>query len=257
MPKIKSFLLKSSLLIFTLVITCILNAGICFAGEEYYNPETGYEVYIYDEADLLSNNEEEDLVEIMTPITEYGNVAFISVDENPYSTQKFAEDAYYQLFGTSSGTLFLIDMDNRNIWIQSDGAVYKRITTGYANTITDNIYTYATDEEYYECASRAYSQIYTLLRGGRIAQPMKYICNALLSLIFGFIITFFIVKRVSKKKAASDSDILGAIHTRCTITSPEVEFTHQSRHYSPKSSSRSGGGGRHGGHHGGGGGHGF
>lgn len=41
------------------------------------------------------------------------------------------------------GTVFAIDMDNRNIWIHSDGAVYQVVTKGYADTVTDNVYRYA------------------------------------------------------------------------------------------------------------------
>lgn len=70
-------------------------------------------------------------------------------------------------------------MDNRNIWIHSNGGIYRIITSSYADTITDNVYQYATKRDYYGCCYEAFTEMLTLLQGNRIAQPMKYISNAL------------------------------------------------------------------------------
>ena len=56
-------------------------------------------------------------------------------------------------------------MDNRNIWIHSNGAINRTINKAYAETITDNVYTYASDADYYICAMKVYEQEYTLLQG--------------------------------------------------------------------------------------------
>ena len=45
-----------------------------------YESTNGYEVVIDDEAELLTDDEEARLLQSMKPITEYGNVAFKSVD---------------------------------------------------------------------------------------------------------------------------------------------------------------------------------
>ena len=83
----------------------------------------------------------------------------------------------------SCGTVFLIDMSQRYIYIFSDGNNYKMITRAKSETITDNVYKYAVKEQYYQCAEKAYNQMYTVLEGGKIAEPMKYISNTLLSLM--------------------------------------------------------------------------
>lgn len=250
---------KLSTIILTLLL--LILPGQAVYASVYENQETDYEVIIEDQADLLTDAEEADLLEDMKPITEYGNVAFVSISENSYySTETFAREFYRSYFGKSSGTVFVIDMDERYIWIHSDGAVYKRITTSYANTITDNVYSYASDQEYYNCASDAYEQIYTLLEGGRIAQPMKYICNLLLAVILALLINFFIVMWYSRSKKASTSELLTGIYHKVDILNPTVTHTHQTKRYSPQSSG-SGGGGRSGGggggRSGGGGGHRF
>lgn len=250
---------KLATMILTLLL--LLIPGTAVFASAYENPDTYYEVIICDEADLLTDEEEETLLEDMKPITEYGNVAFVSISENPYhSTKSYAREFYESYFGQDSGTVFLIDMDERYIWIQSDGAIYKRITTSYADTITDNVYSYASDQEYYCCASKAYSQIYTLLEGGKIAQPMKYICNLLLAVILALLINFFIVMWYSRSKKASASELLTGIYHKVDILNPTVTHTHQTKRYSPQSSGGGGGhsgGGGGGGHSGGGGGHRF
>jgi len=226
---------------------------------------TNYQVIIEDGADLLTKEQETSLYKVMENITEYGNVAFVSVAENSSSAETFARRFYQEKFGTDSGTVFLIDMDNRMIWIHSDGAIYKVVTTSYANTITDNVYRYASREEYYECAKETFNQIHALLEGDRIAQPMKYISNALLALILAFFINFGVVSYFARLKRPSDTQLLRNMERRFTYTKPIANFTHKTKVYDPIESSggsssggsRSGGSSGGGSSSGGGGGHSF
>ena len=243
------------------IMTCFLFLGFSkeVHAENYVtNPDTGFEVIIKDEAELLSEAEELGLAKKMAEVTEYGHAAFVSVASNYTSAGSYAEDCYYGFFGYESGTLFLIDMDNREIYIYSDGDVYKRITKSYANTITDNIYTYASDAEYFTCAYKAFEQIVTLLEGNKIAQPMKYASNAFLALLLALLINYFVVKLTSVAKKPSEKDLLEATKHRCSFTNANAVYTNTTKKYDPPSSSSSGGGGsRGGGGGGGGGGHSF
>ena len=208
-------MLKKLTLVLTTILTCAFLTVPCMAAREEVNPDTGYYIYIDDEADILSTSEEKLLMQQMEGISEYGHVALITVSNNPYSsTEDYCNYCYDELFGRESGTIFMIDMDNRYIYICNDGYVKRVITNGYSDSITDNVYTYATDGDYYLCASEAFSQIEILLEGGRISQPMKYICNALLSLIIGCTITYFIVKIVHSKRAPKTNDVLEAIFAK-------------------------------------------
>ncbi len=218
----------------------------------YTNASTGYGVYIIDSEDLLTDSEEEDLIEDMEPITAYGDVAFESVYVSHGTTDNYSHDRYRELFGGGSGTLFVIDMGNRNIYIHSNGAIYRTITDRYAETITDNVYTYASKGDYYGCAAEVYREIFLLLDGRKIAQPMKYISNALLALILAFLINYLIVRRVAAAHKPKHSEIMNALTATCDISNTHAQFTHQTRVYDPPSKSSSGGGG--GGHSGGGGG---
>lgn len=223
--------------------------------EEDLKDETGYQVVIEDDADLVASYEEALLAELMQEITVYGNVAFKTIDENDSSTESFIKNYYKSKFGSESGTVFLIDMDNRNIWIHSNGAIYRVITKSYANTITDNVYTYASDAEYFICAYEAFDQILTLLQGNKIAQPMKYISNAFLALILSLIITYFLVRLMSKSVKPSEKQLLEATRNGFKFENVEIVHTNTTKRYDPPSSGGGGGGSRGGG--GGGGGHSF
>lgn len=217
------------------------------------NNTTGYQIYVDDWADLLSEEEESLLLENMKKISEYGNVAFVSIDSNPaYSTDSYAQDYYYDHFGHDSGTVFLIDMDERMIWLESGGRIENTVTRSYALTITDNTYRYASKGDYYSCANVAFEQILTLLEGSSITQPMKYISNALLALAIALLLNYFLAMFLSRAKKASDRQILSGIYTNVNVHNTRADFLHQTKRYSPQSSG-SGKGGGHGGGHGGGG----
>lgn len=260
---------KYSLLVLLTVCLCMALSPVCAlaASPVWTNEETGYGMYIDDAADLLTEEEEQRLRQHMQEITEYGNAAFVTTSENNSSAKNYAENWYYSQFRNDSGTLFLIDMDNRMIYICSNGAVYREVTNYRAETITDNVFRLATKKDYYGCAREAYDQIVTLLRGGKIAQPMKYVCNILLALVLSVMINFLIVSAARKQRSASVKKVIQAADAQFHISKPVTHLTSKSKRYDPISSDSgssrgggggySGGGGGGGGFSGGGGGHSF
>ena len=242
-----------------LFVVILLTCTDVYAYEQYYkNEDTGYEAVIDDEADLLSDSEERSLLELMEEVTEYGNAAFVSTDENSSSASGYASSYYRSVFGHESGTVFLIDMDNRVLYIYSYGDVYDTVTDSKAETITDNVYKMASSGDYSGCAEEVFKEISTLLGGGRIAQPMKYICNALLAVLIALLINFIVIyasSRISRRQ-----NIIEGAMANVSFAKPAVKHTGQTRKYSPRSdndhgsSGHSGGGHSGGGHSGGGGG---
>ena len=232
-----------------------------FSLENYVNENTNYSVVIEDDANLLTSEELEQLKTDMIPLTDYGNIIFKTISDNPTSTSYYAESYYHEKFGTASGTVFLIDMDNRMIYIFSDGANYNVITTNKANIITDNVYRYASDGDYYECARVAFEQMNTILNGGKIAEPMRHISNILIAITCAFFINFIVVLVNSSIKKARHTEILANCDINFTVSDVRVVKTGQHREYSPVESSSGGssggGGGGGGGSSGGGGGHSF
>ena len=151
---------------FPFVLSMQLRAeGSKDADQIYTNPDSGYDAVIYDRADKLSASEEKDLIEVMQPLTDYGNAVFYSISETDMQPAAKSESLYAELYGgkTVSGTLFLIDMQNRELYLYNAGAEgddfsYK-ITSSKSNTIMDNVYRYASDGDYYKCAENTYRQI--------------------------------------------------------------------------------------------------
>lgn len=243
----------------------------------YKNEKTGFVAEIDDLAHLLSDEEVDKLLQDMIPLTEYGNVVFLSVDSNYTSTKNFAEETYHSTFHTQSGSLFLIDMDNREIYIFSDGYNYKVINEQKALSITDNTYTYASRKDYYGCASKAFTQMYTVLDGGKINEPMRLASNVFISLALAFFISFMFVLSQTKIRKASADEILKNCDIEFKTGKVTATKNGTKKVFSPISSSSgssggfSSGGGGHssfgggghsggfsgGGHSGGGGGHRF
>ena len=229
----------------------------------YTNPETNYSVYMDDACDLLSSEEEAQLIEEMIPLTQYGNAGFISCENNSGSTSDYSARVYSSLFGTDSGSLFVVDMGNRMLYIKNNGAISKTVTNAYSNTITDNIYKYASNGDYYTCASTAFSEILILLEGGKIAQPMRFISAALFALILGLLINYLLVRAVTAPNPAGSSEIIDAANVDFRLRNPGSHHIKTTKVYSPRSSGGGGGGGSRGGGGGfsggggSGGGHGF
>lgn len=226
-------------------------------GEPYRNPDTGYVVWVEDDAGLLTEEERVALEIQMRKITDFGNVAFKSLSDNRLSTAAYADMYYSTLFGGQSGMVFLIDMSNRMVYVYSEGAVYRTIREDEAETITDNVYAYAGRGEYHACATKVFEQAYDLLQGRRVARPMKYICNALLALTMALMINYALVNFLSKARRTGDKEILDHTLKYFSNTDPTVCYQYQTRVYDPVKSRRGGGGGGGGGRGGGGGGHRF
>ena len=244
---------KKLLLIIILLFTFITSVKAL----DYVNPNTNYKALIDDKADLLTDEEENKLLDEMTSLTSFGNIIFVSTDSNSLSARSYANNYYYNKFGNNNGSLFLIDMDNREIFITSGGANYRTITTAKANIITDNIYKLASNEKYYECAKRAYEQIKTLLNKGKIAEPMKYISNAVVAISLSSLLSFLIVYGNSKTRKAKYNEIIKGGKRELIVNSVTGFKSGTDRVYSPISDSSSGGGGGGGFSGGGGGGGGF
>lgn len=261
----KLFSAVSISLILLLSMTFLIFAG---GDASYKNPETGYVVAVSDNADLLTDSEEAELVENMQQITEYCNAFFVTSDKYySSSTSSYAKKLNTQMAQTygvseSNSTTFLIDMHERELYIYSGEIAYKAITTANANTITDNTYTYASKGDYYTCAEKTFEQIYSVLAGQKIARPMKYITAALLAILIGLFVGYIILKVKTKNTNRRDTEDKKSLMTsKCDVyvKNAVLTKTDKKRHYESSGGSGGGGGGFSGGGGGGGGGggHGF
>ncbi len=261
---VRKIKISAAVLSFVLTVASFLHPICAFAEEEV--PQTPGLAYINDQADLLSDSEEADLYEVMKLALDHGNMVFITItDAMGYNSSDYIEMLYQtspQLKGTNA-VVYMIDMDNRLLWITGYGTLKKNISPDYANLITDNIYKYASDGQYARCAIEGYKQIVTRISGVRISGPLRTAGNFSIALIAATVICFLLAYITSASRKADSSDIVANIEKRINLSNPSIAHTTTQRIYDPPSSSSSGGGSRSsfggggGGFHGGGGGHGF
>ena len=125
----------------------------------------------------------------------------------------------------------------------------------------DNIYQKATATLYYECAIEAYKEMYDLLEGKKIMEPMRHITNALISITLGFFGTFLFMLNKTRIPKVSAKQLLSYSKNDFKMGDIEAIKIGTSKRYNPPSSSGGGsgsfGGGGGGGSSGGGGGHSF
>ena len=227
---------------------------------EYTNPKTNFRVVIQDDADLLTDEEEEKLKDTMISITEYGHVGFVTINENQYhSESSFARNYSHEVFGSYvSSTVFLIDMDTRHIYLFNNGDIEKKISANKSEVITDNTFRYATNKDYYKCANETFRQVYTVINGGKINEPMRHISNFVMSIAIAVLLGYIIVSNATKIKKQV---VVKNYSQAFAIANAVATYTGDHTVYCPPSSSSgggsSGGGGGGGGGGGSGGGHGF
>ena len=245
--------------ILTAFVFClILSAStipVCASAVSASNEETGYVYVLDDSADFLTDSQENSLQKQLYDLTAYCNVAFVTTTEySKSSTEDFAADYFDDVFGPhANGTIFVIDRCLNEIYLYSDGQAHKIITNSRARSITDNTYTYARDKDYYTCANKTFAQIETLMQGKRIAEPMRYLCSALLAIVAALFLNLFFALWSSRSHKADRRQVMTGLYAQMQINNPRTQFINQTRTYSPVSSGSSGGGHSGGGGGGGGG----
>lgn len=175
---------------------------------------------IYDYANLITKDEEEVLYnKVQEFINKYDmDMAIVTINSNPKSSSMaYADDFYdYNNFGkgtNKTGLLFLIDMQNRNIWISTTGDAINIYTDSRINTILDYTYDKISNEDYNGCAEQfiekaSYFANKGLTGGSKVVTVPKMICN---SLIFAGLVTIVFIciglathRKPKKKKEASN-----------------------------------------------------
>ena len=253
---------KALILLLALVLAAVPFA--CAAGDDYRetNEETGYTLVIHDEAGLLQADEMAEVAEAMRPVTQYASAGFLT---NPAGGSSGNSATKAQIWGDSQFgpgtrfTVFIIDMQTRHLDIYASRPLSSALTAADENSITDNIYRYATNGAYGECAKQAFGQIERVLRGEKIATPMKYISNALMALIAAILAAFLLISGWIRKEQAVNMPAVVKAAAAGAATVITANTLKKVVHHESSSGGGHGGGGGFGGGGGGGssGGHGF
>ena len=139
-------------LVFTMMLV-LFGCGTAFAAESV--PE---KMRVYDQADLFSYDEEMELASKISELQETMDMglAVVTTEDNSGSARDYADDFYEQYeIGTGKnhdGALFLIDMENGELWISTEGKMIRYLTDDRINEILDASIEYAYEGEFYESA---------------------------------------------------------------------------------------------------------
>ena len=113
------------------------------------------ESLVYDNADLLTVEEEASLQQYAEIYKETWGMNFLVVttaDVQGKSSMEYADDFYDAKFPEASeedGVLYLIDMDNREIYLSTCGKAIGKLTDAKIDKILDAAYAYVSDGDYY------------------------------------------------------------------------------------------------------------
>ncbi len=258
-------MLKRFLLVLVLLACTI---GLCACGDSELYAEQEGNVYIQDDAGLLSVSEEESLRKEMQKLTKYGDVAFCTRPSDTSgkaliaTEETYAADCFQSLIGgdTADGILLLIDMENRVIWLETHGNFEKKISKAKADSITDAVYSLASAEDYFRCAKKAFSKSESYMQGKFVFDKLKVVSNGILAILFSLLLNFFVLRMLNRKKEVEAKEFGYANKGQTKIFNSSIKTTsRKSMRVSPSSrgfsggSFRGGGGGFHGGSRGGGG----
>ncbi|MDO5448576.1 MAG: TPM domain-containing protein [Clostridia bacterium] len=224
--------------------------------------------YVYDFAGILSDSEEKQLSKLAkTKMDESGlYVAYLTYsDAYGRSTMDFTDDFYdYYISkfvenGSGNdvdGLLFAVDMDNREVYINTAGTIAGKISSSKAYDLLDKTYQYASDGDYFKCFEKTTDVTFDYLYPNPwMPTKASLIAAAIVAVVLPLIL--FAIHNKSNKvpKASEYLATFSVLSKNDTFLGHREEVIHD--FYKQQSS---GGGGGHssggGGSHGGGG-HGF
>lgn len=249
------------------MITIISLISVAFATSNQNISIVDNSTKVYDFADLLSTSEENSLYSSINEfIQNYDlDMAIVTINQNFASAKRYADDFYdYNDFGigsTNDGLLFLIDMDNREMYITTTGTAQLIYDDYRINRILDATYDEIADNDYYGCANE-----FVRLSGDYASMGMpdsnkyarideygdyyvatthnKGVSFEIVFVIAGVITLIFMLITLSKhrmvKKASEAKHYLKSI--RITNRVDSFLHTHTSKVYIPPANTSSGGG---------------
>lgn len=214
------------MLLFLMLIVFACSVTGC--GIVHTKPSEPGQSIMDDSADLFSGDDEREIKEVMDEFAEYGNVCVYTTSDENYSTSQTAKKYYDRKFGNESGLVFIIDMYNRVIWVETDGYIGDVVDRNKALTIVDNVYNMARDGEYKECAIKALDQALRLMKGKMINQSMRIVSAVFVAILCALLLNFLLLRRINRKPEVSVSELSLGVKSNIRITNERVEVTERS-----------------------------
>ena len=214
----------------------------------YVNPDTGYIAVIRDMAWIFSEDQKKEIIEEIAPVTEYGNAVLFTTDESVLATDDFALQAYNAAFGHDSGVMIIEDVNGRTLRMRTFGEIGKAVKSSEISIIVNDVSKYAEDGDFEQCAIKAFSEVGTVMGGGKIGEilsgsgigrPLKFIGCFFIAFILSFFINFMIVRMHTRKKDVAAEEIIMGLYSKCHAEDYRDEVIATQSVYAPLSSKKS------------------
>ena len=149
--------------------------------DEKNHDNTDYTLYISDDANLLTDEEEAKLVEKIKRVAQNRNISLVIVTSNDVpknKTQEYADDFYdyggYGLDEEKSGALLLLDMKNRQLYISTTGKMIDIIDDQREDSIFDLAISKMKSKDYYEVCNIFLSMASKYVESGPLKGAFRY-----------------------------------------------------------------------------------
>lgn len=214
----------------------------------YENPDTGYIAAVQDMAWIFSEDQKKEIIEEIAPVTEYGNAFLFTTDESVLATDDFALQAYNAAFGHDSGVMIIEDVNGRTLRMRTFGEIGKAVKSSEIGIIVSDVSKYAEDGDFEQCAIKAFSEVGTVMGGGKIGEilsgsgigrPLKFIGCFFIAFILSFFINFMIVRMHTRKKDVAAEEIIMGLYSKCHAEDYRDEVIATQSVYAPLSSKKS------------------
>ena len=224
--------------------------------------ESDTQIIVDDLANLLSSEEEDLLVERAKDRlgSKNYNILFLTYDDaDGYSTMVYSDNYMDDLFpaGTENNIGFIIDMDNREIYINTMGGAIQSLSDYEIEEGLDVGYNYVSEQEYFECLDGMAAYAIPRLGGGynadgSLSNSSKVVNGLKTGLVPSALITAVVVGILAishnkANKSINSNTYVGRDDYNLINKKEKYNRTYetvQKDYYKPKSSS-SGGGSSH------------
>lgn len=203
----------------------------------YTNPSTGYQAIIMDERNTLSEEDKEELLQIMEPVTRYGQAVYKTVTSSgTFGANKYAEIQYGASISADSGVLVLLDLGSGTFKVRCGGKMERIIDKKLAKTIsTSATNAFAQNGQAITPPKYAFEQVSARVEQARKALPVKYACNAMLALIIAMLINFVLVERLSQMQKTSEQELMDNVIGYSRHGEVLIEYLTRTETYHPRS----------------------
>ena len=241
------------MILFTLLICVAMSFPVLAAGDL---PR------LVDDADLLTNSEESELLGLLDEISERQQVDVVVVTAdtlNGKSPRAYADDFFdYNGYGFGAdydGILFLVSMEDRDIYISAYGYGSTAITDAACEYILDEVVPEMSDGAYldgFKTYARMCDTFISQAKSGNPygvgnlpKQPFRFGINLAISFGIGIVLALIITgvmagQLKSVRKLSAADNYVKEDSMRLTQSSDLFLYKHTERHARPKESSSSG-----------------